>query len=141
MAKFQNKDVQSVFDAFLAVFIDHVLTKTVDATFHEFSAKAYETLFSVAHKIAERRQDLGLDKHEDCADAAISTIEAIEKAKETVEKMVKETNSVGLDNLLRGIVDELEGLHGNAQAFLAKEEEAEEPKSEEATETPETAKE
>ena len=37
--------------------------------------------------------------------------------------MVEENNSVGMDNLLRGLIDSLEGKIGDCKAFL--EEEAE----------------
>jgi hypothetical protein len=47
----------------------------------------------------------------------------IEALKLAVEEQIKQQNSVGTDNLLRGIADNLESVCGNAKAFITEEKE------------------
>ena len=44
----------------------------------------------------------------DCSIAAQKTYDAIEDTKEILEAMIDKKNSVGMDNLLRGLVDKLD---------------------------------
>ena len=114
---------------YLKSFKLHVGTKTTDKVLHEFLADVYEFFFKAMHTIQEKRQDLWLDKSIDCKTASESMMTLLESEKEVLESMIKEKNSCGMDNLLRWLVDELEGLMGTAKGFIEEEEdEIEEPK-------------
>lgn len=102
----------------------HIRSKTECYPFHKFSEQAYLTLFEVAHKIGERSEDIcepinGMDD-----DAyKMDLYNAIEEAKNKLELYASMNNSVGTDNLLRGLIDDLEDLCGSARAFIKEEEE------------------
>ncbi len=115
--------MEELFNLYKQVLLAHIQTKTTCPLFHEKSAAFYELLFEVFHTISEKRQDLGLDKAPDEYQLVKQTYDNIEKAKASLEAMVKEKNSVGMDNLLRGLVDKLESECGNAKALLAEEQE------------------
>ena len=70
------------------------------------------------------------DEPYDCEEAVNDSVSALERALEIVEDMVSEKNTVGMDNLLRGLADELETHIGNARAFQEEEKEEYEPKKE-----------
>ena len=86
----------------------HIGTKTNDLLFHQASEDFYTLLFDVFHQISEKRQDIKLDNPIDCEKAEQEAYDLIEEAKSELESMVSEDNSVGMDNLLRGLVDKLE---------------------------------
>lgn len=111
----------------------HIRTKTVCSQFHEKSAAWYEFAFDAFHKLAEKRQDLGIDAPADEDSSYQSYYDYLLILKSVLNDMVKEKNSTGLDNLLRGLIDELEWHIGDAKAFL-NEEKDEYETSEEKTE-------
>lgn len=95
----------------------HIQTKTTNSQFHEKSQEFYELLFDVFHNISEKRVDIELDTVPDDEESIKRAYDAIEEAKTIIESMVKDDNSVGMDNLLRGLADKLEFACGNARAF------------------------
>lgn len=110
---------------YIKMFQIHVGTKTTDKVLHEFLADVYDNFFNTLHTILEKRQDLWLDPSIDCDKASSSMITLLESEKSILEEMVKEKNSVGMDNLLRTHLDTLEGLIGTAKGFVEIEEEKE----------------
>ena len=129
--------MDKLFNLYKQVLLAHIATKTTEPLFHEKSEEFYELLFKCFHSISEKRQDNGLDYTGKCSIHIKNTYEALESAKEEIEKMISEENSTGMDNLLRWLADELESACGSARGFL--EEEEEEP--EEPEEAPEPTKE
>lgn len=105
------------------VFINHIRTKTNDALFHEKSAQLYELIFEVFHTVMEKRQDLWLDEPLDCDIASQKTYDAITDTKDILETMLEKKNSIGMDNLLRGLVDKLDSACWLVQSLLKEEEE------------------
>ena len=101
----------------------HVWTKTVDPVFHEKSAAWYELAFDLAHEIAEKMQDLGLDNPIDCDVASKRAMELLLSMQTKVEKMIAAKQAYGMDNLLRGFADKLDFAIGNAKAFIHEEDE------------------
>lgn len=121
--------IERLFELYKQVLLAHIQTKTVEPLFHEKSEAFYELLFDVFHTISEKRQDNETDEPGDCDILIQETYDNIEEARKIVEEMVKENNSIGMDNLLRGLSDKLEFACGNARAFIEEEKE-EEPKNE-----------
>ncbi len=125
-----EKRLDEVFSLYKTVLLAHIGTKTDEPLFHEKSADFYEVLFKVFHLVSEKRQDVKADEPYDCEEAVNDSVSALERALEIVEDMVSEKNTVGMDNLLRGLADELETHIGNARAFQEEEKEEYEPKKE-----------
>lgn len=132
--------MKTLLQNYIDSFLIHVATKTTDKVLHEFLADVYEFKFKVLHTIAEKRQDLGLDEAEDCDVATKEMMTLLESEKSELERMVKESNSIWMDNLLRGLLDELEWLIGTAKWFVKQEMEEEEPEEEPEEETIPTTK-
>lgn len=120
------ENLERLFALYKTVLLAHIGTKTTESQFHEKSEGFYELLFDVFHLVSEKRQDVGTDEPTDCSAAIESTYSALEEAKSVLEAMVKEKNSVGTDNLLRGLLDRLETACGDARAFVTEEEEEDE---------------
>lgn len=114
---------------YLKSFKIHVATKTVDKVLHDFLADVYELLFDILHTVSEKRQDLWIDAKIDCDKAVMSMITLLESEKSILEWMVKEKNSIGMDDLLRSHVNSLESLIWTAKWFQEKEEEYKEETS------------
>jgi len=112
-----------LFQLYKTVLLAHIRTKTTDQLFHQKSEWFYELLFEVFHTISEKNQDIGVDKAGDCDILAQQAYDAIEEAKTIVESMVKDKNSVWMDNLLRWLADKLEFACGDARAFIEEEKE------------------
>ena len=112
-----------LFQLYKIVLLAHIRSKTVDSVFHAKSEEFYELLFEVFHTISEKNQDMGVDPAGNEDLLIQQTYDAIEEAKTIVESMVKDKNSVGTDNLLRGFADKLEFACGNARAFIEDEKE------------------
>ena len=112
------------FDAFQRVLEIHVKTKTKDIVFHDFTKSVYEKLFDVFHNIAEKGEDIkkGLPA-EDVQAMKNETYELVEHVKELVDGM-KDKHSTGMDDLIRGLVNDLETLCGTARGFTVEKEEA-----------------
>lgn len=113
--------MDKIFNNFKMVFLNHIRTKTSDALFHEKSAQLYELLFEVFHAIMEKRQDLWLDEPLDCAIASQKTYDVMVGTKDILESMVSKKNSVGMDNLLRGLIDKLDSACWLSQGLLKEE--------------------
>lgn len=109
----------------------HIKTKTVCSQFHEKSAAWYEFAFDVFHELSEKRQDLWLDAPAMEETAYQEYYDNLLLIRWILESMVKEKNSIGMDNLLRGKLDELEWHIGDAKAFLSEDKDEYEEKSEE----------
>ena len=127
--------LDQVFALYKKALLAHIATKGTASQFHEKSAEFYEAIFDVFHAVSEKRQDLGLSEPMDCEEAGKVAYDALSETLSIVEDLIKEKNSVGMDNLLRGLADKLEGHIGDACAFLEKGEEEdeyeEEPEEEE----------
>ncbi len=118
-----DKKVSQLFDLFKVVLVAHIETKTICTTFHPKSAEFYEILFDIFHQVAEKRQDIGEDEPADEETAIQDTYDALIEAKDILETMIEWNNSVGMDNLLRWLLDSLEGKIGDCKAFLEEEKE------------------
>lgn len=129
--------MEKLFSIYKRMLELHIWTKTTDLLFHQASKEFYTLLFSVFHEISEKRQDNELDVSTDCKVAGTEAYDLLEEAKDEIEKMIKEDNSFGMDNLLRGLVDKLEFACGTSRGFVQKEEIKEEELEEE-EETPKT---
>lgn len=114
-----------LFDIYKLVLLAHIGTKTTFSQFHDKSESFYELLFEVFHTISEKRQDTWTDKPADEEKVTQEVYDAIEEAKSIIEWMIKESNSVGMDNLLRGLADKLEFACGDARAFIEEKDEYE----------------
>lgn len=112
-----------LFELYKRVLIAHILTKTNKPLFHEKSAEFYELLFEIFHSISEKRQDIMVDAPGECDVLVKETYDSLEEAKKIIEGMVGEKNSIGMDNLLRGLSDKLEFACGNARGFIEEENE------------------
>ncbi len=112
-----------LFDLYKKMLEIHIVTKSEDAPFHFFTEGAYETLFDVFHTLSEREIDLSEKemKEDQIEQKKIEAYDIIEAVKSELLKMVKEKNSIGMDNLLRSHIDNIEGLCGSSRAFLPKE--------------------
>lgn len=115
--------MEELFSLFKQVLIAHIETKTTCPTFHDKSQEFYELLFDVFHQISEKRQDTEEDMPQMEETLIQQTYDNIEKAKLIIEWMVKEKNSIWMDNLLRWLADKLEFACGNARAFINEENE------------------
>lgn len=115
--------MEKILNNYLIVLMDHIKTKTTCTTFHQKSESFYELLFEVFHTIMEKKQDLGLDDPSSEESAFESTNKALNDTKSMLEKMIKDNESIGMDNLLRGLVDKLDSACGDMKAFLYDEEE------------------
>jgi hypothetical protein len=114
--------MEKLFELFKVVLLAHIKTKTVDSLFHEKSQAFYELLFDCFHQISEKEQDISPNM-EDAEPLISDTYDALEEAKTIIEKMVKNDNTIGMDNLLRGLADKLEFACGNALALVKEEKE------------------
>jgi regulator of replication initiation timing len=110
-----------IFPIFESLLISHIATKTSYSQFHEKSAEFYELAFDCFHLIGEKMQDLGLKDALDDEDAVNQSYKDLMDLKDALNEMVKEKNSVWMDNLLRGLVDRAESACGNARAFIEEE--------------------
>lgn len=113
--------MEQLLQNYIKSFKIHVGTKTTDLVLHEFLAKVYDNFFNNLHTILEKRQDLWLDKSIDCDNASKTMMELLESEKSLLEWLVKEKNSIGMDNLLRWLMDNLEWLIGTAKWFIESE--------------------
>ena len=105
--------------AFVSVLGSHIRTKTTDWTFHKASEPAYEALFSAAHAIAEKSEDMGQPVSSDTDTAAIaqSAYSALEGAMKEVQAAIASNKDPGMDNLLRGEYDKLQFQCGSLRGF------------------------
>ncbi len=101
------------------MFLLHVGTKTNDIVFHKASEGFYETLFDVAHGVAEAMQDTKMNSPINAKQARTQSYDILEKAKGLLESMVNENKDIAMDNVLRGLVDKLWVECGTARGFYA----------------------
>ena len=116
-------ELNQIFALYKRVLLAHIATKGTDSQFHEKSAEFYEAIFEVFHAVSEKRQDIGIDPPMDCEEAAKQAHDSLTETLSILERLIKQNNSVGMDNLLRGLADKLEGHVGDAKAFLEEEKE------------------
>ena len=124
-----DKRIDSIFTAYKTVLLAHIGTKTNEPFFHEKSAEFYDLLFKAFHTVSEKRQDTGADAPMECETAISDTVSALESALASIESMISEKNTVGTDNLLRGLADELESAIGSAKAFMEDEKYEDKPEA------------
>nr|MDD3720389.1 hypothetical protein [Candidatus Gracilibacteria bacterium] len=106
--------------AYLEMLEIHIDTKTKDVTFHEKTNVFYDTLFDVAHKIGERYVDSGGDLRTDSlTEKKKRANKIISDLKMELEKYDIDNNlSLGTQDLIGGLADELEDIEGTSKAFL-----------------------
>lgn len=112
--------IAQVFEIYKLLLLIHIRTKTLCPVFHnEGSKEAYEFAFDVFHKIAEKGEDVGakIMENEDADDLKMLAYEQVEKLKGMIQNMIGEKNTAGTDNLLRGLIDQAEGVCGNLRAY------------------------
>lgn len=115
--------MDQLFNLYRKLVLNHIKTKTICSQFHEKSESFYKLGFDVFHELMEKRQDLWLDSTADKESVYQDTYDTIMSIKTILEWMVKEKNSIGMDNLLRGLVDKLDSACWLAQSLLKEEEE------------------
>lgn len=108
---------EELFDLYKEMFFLHVNTKTNDIVFHKASEGFYETLFSVAHGVAEAMQDTKMSSPTDNKKARSQSYNILEKAKKMLETMVESNKDIAMDNVLRWLVDKLWFECGTARWF------------------------
>jgi len=106
-----------IFELYKQALEIHIQTKTTCSRFHEKSADFYELLFDCFHLISEKRQDLEIDDIMKEEEAWKKMYAILEETKIIIEKMIKEKNSVWMDNLLRWLADKLENEIWHSIAF------------------------
>lgn len=121
------------FNSYVKLVTAHIRTKTEEPVFHEKSAAFYEAMFEVLHEIGEKSEDVGMPiaEEKECSVVAREVLDSLVSVKEAIEAQIAKKNSVGTDNLLRGLVDKLEFQIGNAKALVDDEEEEYETAKEE----------
>jgi hypothetical protein len=110
-----------IFPIFESLLVNHIATKASYPLLHEHTEKAYELAFDCFHQIGEKMQDLELKDPLDDEDAVKQAYKDIEELKNVLYAMIKEKNSVGMDNLLRGLADKAEFICGDLRWFIAQE--------------------
>lgn len=120
--------MKDLFSAFKNLLDIHIAVKTTYPLLHEHTEKAYEFAFDCFHQISEKRQDIQLDKSMDDEEAVKQAYKDMEDLKQALYDMVKEKNSVGMDNLLRGLADKAESICGDLRGFVEQEKDEYEPK-------------
>jgi hypothetical protein len=115
--------MERLFQLYKQVLIAHIQTKTVEPLFHEKSQDFYELLFDVFHSVSEKKQDIELDQPADCETAVNTTYDALIETKGILKDMIRNNDSIGIDNLLRGLYDKLESACGTARGFVKEEQE------------------
>ena len=113
--------MQILFTLYTRMFILHIKTKTTDALFHQTSAGFYGNLFEIVHKILEKRQDIEVDSAMSCEEASAEAYDILEDAKAEIESMIEENNDIGMDNLLRSLLDSIQSDCWTARGFLEEE--------------------
>ena len=113
---------QKALQAYLEMLQIHINTKTSDLVFHEKTADFYEKLFEIAHQIGERYVDLDGQLRDDSLESQKQRAHDIIKSLKTDIENYVENNSLtlGTDDLLWGLADELEDLQGTSKAFIKK---------------------
>lgn len=110
----------------LAAYIEmlqiHIDTKTQDLLFHEKTWDFYEKLFDVAHQIGERYVDLDGSLRTDTLEQKKKRAnEIISNLKKEIELYQSQNDlTLGTDDLLGGLADELEDIEWTSKAFLTK---------------------
>lgn len=109
-----------ILDLAIDIFRIHMRTKTLCPLFHEKSVPAYEFGISAWHKLSEKLEDLDKKTYEndDLFDMKAQAYEDVEEIKRELEAKLKEKNTPGMDNLLRSLLDEVEGICGNLRGFI-----------------------
>lgn len=124
---------KKAFETLSTVLKIHLSNKGTDPTHHEFT-NVYNDLLVIAHDIGEKLSDTGkpllVESNEDFRREVYESIEGL---KSDIEDFIEsEKVSIGADNMLRGMADELEGMCNKANSFVVEfEQEEEEDKNEE----------
>ena len=124
---------QKAFETLRKLLIVHVSNKGTDPTHHEFT-NIYNDILVIAHDIGEKLSDIGEPLETSTNEEFRQSVyDSIEELKTEIEDFVStDKPTIGADNMLRGIVDDLEGLCNKANSFIVECEQEEE--------TPETEK-
>lgn len=90
-----------IFPIFESLLVNHIATKTSYPLLHQYTKGAYELAFECFHQIGERMQDNELKDAIDDEEAVQQAYKDMEDLKKALYDLIKEKNSVGMDNLLR----------------------------------------
>lgn len=112
-----------IFEIYKQILSAHIKTKTTCPLFHEKSADFYELIFDIFHTISEKRQDIEIDMTWDEEVLKRQTYDNLEEVKSIIESMINANKNIGMDNLLRGLMDKLDFACGNARWFIEEEKE------------------
>lgn len=108
--------------AYIEMLEIHIDTKTTDIVFHQTTEKFYETLFDIAHSIWEKHVDLWgtlrTDTLEDKKQKAYDIITNLKKELEDYKR--NHEISLGTEDLLGSLANDLEDIQGTSKAFLRK---------------------
>ncbi|NVP17997.1 hypothetical protein HUU51_04740 [Candidatus Gracilibacteria bacterium] len=111
---------QKALEAYTEMLQIHIDTKTTDLLFHKETESFYDTLFEVAHKIGERYVDLdgelvggSLSSKKKRANEIIANLK-----REIEDYQANNELTLGTDDLLGGLADDLEDIEGTSKAFL-----------------------
>lgn len=114
-------DTQKLFALYKSLLDTHIATKTSYPLLHSHLEGAYEFAFDCFHTISEKLQDTEKSKPMDDEKAVQLAYKNIEELKSLLESMVKEKQSIGMDNLLRWLCDKAEFICGDLRGFIEQE--------------------
>ena len=108
--------------AYIEMLKIHINTKTTDIVFHKATEEFYEILFKVAHEIWEKYVDLwgkvidtNLDKQKNRA------YELIDSLRKDIQEYAKNNEiTLGTEDLLGSLVNDLENIQWTAKGFISK---------------------
>lgn len=107
-------------DFFMLVLLAHFRSKTLDKNLHDETKGLYEgRAFDVFHQMAERFEDNGstITEWDDAKSIGKALYDAAEKLKDALSAAAEAGDSVGTDNLVRGLADSMEGVCGDLRKY------------------------
>ena len=113
-----NAPCEKVFDLYRRLLEIHIATKTSDTTFHKDSAAFYESAFDFFHSVMEGMTDAGKAASMDSAAAKKETASILNELKKIAEDMVNNNDDIAIDNILRGVVEDLGFQVGTMKGIL-----------------------
>ena len=96
----------------------HIATKGTDEQYYNASESMYVSLFEAYHRSLEAMVDAGIKDGIDWKTARKWTYSAIDQAKLELEKLVETNKDIAVDNVLRGLVEDIWFQLGTARSLL-----------------------
>jgi hypothetical protein len=106
-----------IFELYHKALMLHIQTKTNDEQFHKGSEALYESLFNAFHQAKEAYQDSKQEASTDPKAARKEMVSIMEEAKKCMEDCVAANKDVAVDDVLRGIVNDLAFNCGTAMSL------------------------